>query len=65
MPGLVLGVFLYYGATYFQQRQELEEYNSFLETAATVSEMHYLTSESFAKVLDFDVVNREIFESSI
>ena len=65
MPGLVLGVFLYYGATYFEQRQELEEYNSFLETAATVSEMHYLTSESFAKVLDFDVVNREIFESSI
>jgi len=65
IPGLVLGVLLYYGSIYFEQRQELEEYNSFLETAATVSEIHYLASESFARVLDFDVVNREIFESTI
>lgn len=65
IPGLVLGFLLYYGSTYFEQRQELEEYNSFLETAATASEIHYLSSESFSRVLDFDVINREIFESTI
>ena len=65
IPGVILGAILYYGSIYLQERQDLEEYNTFLETAASVSEIHYLASESFSTVLDFDEVNREIFESLI
>lgn len=65
IPGVVLGVILYYGSIYLEDRRELQEYNSFLETSASISEIHYLASESFSTVLDFDEVNREIFESLI
>ena len=65
IPAVILGILLYYGSIYLENRQELEEYNSFLETAVSISEIHYLASESFSTVLDFDEVNREIFESLI
>ena len=65
IPGILLAALLYYGSIYLEQRQELEDYNLFLETAATISEVHYLAAESFSTVLDFDEVNREIFESLI
>ena len=56
---------MYSGTVYYEQRQEQKEYNTFLETAASVSEIHYLTSESFIQVLDFDLISREVFESRI
>ena len=65
IPGVIIGVLLYYGSIYLEDRKELEEYNLFLETASSISEIHYLASESFSTVLDFDEVNREIFESLI
>ena len=65
IPGILIAALLYYGSIYLEQRQELEDYNLFLETAATISEVHYLAAESFSTVLDFDEVNREIFESLI
>ena len=65
LPGVLLGGILYSASIYYEQRQELEEYNLFLETSAAVSETHYLASESFIQVLDFDLISREVFESKI
>ena len=65
LPGVLLGGILYSASIYYEQRQELEEYNLFLETSAAVSETHYLASEAFIQVLDFDLISREVFESKI
>ena len=59
LPGVLLGGILYSASIYYEQRQELEEYNLFLETSAAVSETHYLASEAFIQVLDFDLISRE------
>ena len=65
IPGVLLGVLVYYGTTFYQESKNLEDYNKFLEVASATSEIHYLSSQSFLDILDFNEINRESFETAI
>ena len=65
IPGVLLGVLVYYGTTFYQESKNLEDYNKFLEVASATSEIHYLSSQSFLDILDFNEINRESFETTI
>tara|TARA_B100001123_G_scaffold446136_1_gene599617 strand:+ start:1184 stop:2176 length:993 start_codon:yes stop_codon:yes gene_type:complete len=65
IPGVLLGILVYYGTTFYQENKNLEDYNKFLEVASATSEIHYLSSQSFLEILDFNEINRESFETTI
>ena len=57
-----LGIF---GIQFYQNYTYSLNLNSFLESAAVVSNLHKESSEDFSSLLDFDEINREEFETTL
>ena len=63
---LILSVTVaFFGVQFYENYTYSANLNSFLEDAGIVSSLHKESSEEFSKLLDFDEINREQFESSL
>ena len=55
----------FFGFTYYQNFNNSSDLNEFLEDASTVSLLHSESSKEFEKVLNFDEINRDEFETTL
>ena len=63
---LILSVTVaFFGMQFYENYTYSANLNSFIEDAGIVSSLHKESSEEFSKLLDFDEINREQFESSL
>jgi hypothetical protein len=65
---LLMGVVItlsFFGFSYYQNFNNSSDLNQFLEDASTVSLLHSESSKEFEKVLNFDEINRDEFETTL
>jgi hypothetical protein len=65
---LLMGVVItlsFFGFSYYQNFNNSSDLNKFLEDASTVSLLHSESSKEFEKVLNFDEINRDVFETTL
>ena len=65
---LLVGVVVtlsFFGFSYYQNFNNSSDLNQFLEDASTVSLLHSESSKEFEKVLNFDEINRDEFETTL
>ncbi len=55
----------FFGFSYYQNFNNSSDLNQFLEDASTVSLLHSESSKKFEKVLNFDEINRDEFETTL
>ena len=55
----------FFGFTYYQNFNNSSDLTQFLEDASTVSLLHSESSKEFEKVLNFDEINRDEFETTL
>ena len=61
----VITLLSFFGFNYYENFINSSELNQFLEEASTVSLVHSESSKEFEKVLNFDEINRDDFESTL
>lgn len=61
----VVALLSFFGFNYYENFINSSELNQFLEEASTVSLVHSESSKEFEKVLNFDEINRDDFESTL
>ena len=61
----VITLLSFFGFNYYENFSNSSELNQFLEEASTVSLVHSESSKEFEKVLNFDEINRDDFESTL
>ena len=61
----VITLLSFFGFNYYENFTNSSELNQFLEEASTVSLVHSESSKEFEKVLNFDEINRDDFESTL
>jgi len=64
LTGVVIAL-SFFGFTYYQNFNNSSDLNQFLEDASTVSLLHSESSKEFEKVLNFDEINRDEFETTL
>ena len=65
---LLMGVVItlsFFGFSYYQNFNNSSDLNQFLEEASTASLLHSESSKEFEKVLNFDEINRDEFETTL
>ena len=61
----VVALLSFFGFNYYENFSNSSDLNQFLEEASTVSLVHSESSKEFEKVLNFDEINRDDFESTL
>ena len=61
----VITLLSFFSFNYYENFSNSSELNKFLEEASTVSLVHSESSKEFEKVLNFDEINRDDFESTL
>ena len=61
----VIAFLSFFGFSYYENFTNASDLNDFLEQASTVSLLHNESSKEFEKVLSFDEINRNDFESTL
>ena len=61
----VVALLSFFGFNYYENFSNSSKLNQFLEEASTVSLVHSESSKEFEKVLNFDEINRDDFESTL
>ena len=55
----------FFGFNYYENFRNSANLNNFLEEASAVSLLHSESSKEFEKVLNFDEINRDVFETTL
>ena len=61
----VIAFLSFFGFSYYENFTNASDLNDFLEQASTVSLLHNESSKEFEKVLSFDEINRDDFETTL